>query len=101
MPRLNNLLLVLLNDFANPIQLFWGKATVSAQCDGVKPKLAGHSAPLDVYMHGLIAVETVEKEAIGTGNIIDCWHCINCYFIVLFTTNPIGAGSWLLARLTH
>lgn len=54
---------------------------VSAQCYRLNPKLAGHSAPLDMYMHGLIAVETVEEEAIGTGNVLDRWHCEILYFI--------------------
>jgi len=32
-------------------------------------------------MHGLITVETVEEEAIGTGNVLDRWHCETLYFI--------------------
>jgi penicillin V acylase-like amidase (Ntn superfamily) len=79
MPCLNNLLLVVLNDSANSVQLLGRKAAVSAQRDGIKPKLAGHSAPLDVYVRGLIAVKAVEKEAIGTRNVFDCWHCIDRY----------------------
>jgi hypothetical protein len=34
-------------------------------------------------MHGLIAVETVEKEAIWTRNVLDCWHCyVRCYIVL-------------------
>jgi hypothetical protein len=90
MPHLDNLFLVILNYFTNPVQLLWRKAMVSAQCDRLEPELAGHSAPLDVDMHRLITIETIEKETIRAGNILDRWHRINRYFIVLFTINPIS-----------
>ena len=44
-------------------------------------------------MHGLIAVETIEKEAMGTRNALDCWHCyIRCF-------NLCGSDSPRLAAL--
>jgi len=91
MPRLDNLFMVLLDYCANSIQFFRRKAAVSTQCDRFEPKLAGHSSPLDMYVHGFIAVKAIEKEAIRTRNYFDRWHCINRYFVVLFTVNSISA----------
>jgi hypothetical protein len=76
MPSLQNPLEVAYYLSTNLIQFSCRKSIVSTQGHGLEPIFADFIVPLDVHVFRLIAVKAVKEEPIGTGNVLDGWHCV-------------------------
>jgi hypothetical protein len=62
------------DDLPDAIQFLRGEAVVVRQGDGIEPELANAAIPTDVDMPRLVAVETLEKEAVRAGYAGDSRH---------------------------
>ena len=73
-PGLQDAVKVGLYQLANLIEFVGSKAAAAAQRERLKPEFAHVLLALDVYVFGLIAVEAVEVNPIGSQDVFDCRH---------------------------
>ena len=73
-PCLQNAKKIGLYQLANLIKLVGSEAAILAQCKRLQPELAHALLPLDMYVLGLIAIEAVEEDPIGSRDVFDCRH---------------------------
>src|SRR5437773_2538719 len=68
MPCLNNRLFVLDNETTNLVELSWAETMIPCEFDRRQPELSLMPVSPNVYVNGLVAIETVEKEPVRSGD---------------------------------
>jgi hypothetical protein len=74
MPCLDNGRFVLHNETTDLVELSWAEPMIPRKFDGRQPELGVLSISPKMNMHGLVAIEAIEKEPIRPWNIWDLRH---------------------------